>query len=35
MIAIEERFGLPQYQQANDGFHAIGDEHGLLSVFKR
>ena len=32
---IEDRFRLPQYFEASNGFHAIGDEHGLLLVFKR
>lgn len=33
--SIEERFGISQYLQANDQFHACGDEYGLLLVFKR
>ena len=33
--SIRERFGLPQYLQGSDAFRAIGDEHGLLLVFKR
>ena len=32
---IREQFGLPQYLQGSDAFRAIGDEHGLLLVFKR
>lgn len=33
--AIEDRFALPQYLQASAAFHAIGDEYGLLLIFKR
>ena len=33
--AIENRFGLPQYLQGSAGFRAVGDEYGLLLIFKR
>ena len=33
--SIEQHFGLPQYLQGSAAFRAIGDEHGLLLVFKR
>jgi hypothetical protein len=33
--AIKMKFSLPQYLQGSAGFQAIGDEHGLLLVFKR
>ena len=32
---IQEAFDLRQYRQGADTFRAIGDEHGLLLVFKR
>ena len=33
--AIRARFALPQYRPASEAFAAIGDEQGLLLVFRR
>jgi catechol-2,3-dioxygenase len=34
-MAFRQTFGLEQYRGGDDQFRAIGDEHGLLLVFKR
>lgn len=32
---LEAELALPRYQSASEAFHATGDEHGLLLVFRR